>query len=80
MKKQILNRNDDAPDHMLFSASRSKWKTMRNIMNPTFSSAKLKELGPLLIKCTDRMNEIMIKNFEKNITISEFVKRIFFDD
>nr|AHL88984.1 cytochrome p450 3045C1 [Brachionus koreanus] len=78
-KKQILNRNDDAPDHMLFSASRSRWKTMRNIMNPTFSSAKLKELAPLLIKCTDRMNEIMIKKTETSISISEYFKRFTMD-
>ncbi len=24
-------------------------------MNPTFSMAKLRELGPLVVKCTDRL-------------------------
>nr|QEV83793.1 cytochrome P450 [Brachionus rotundiformis] len=78
-KKQIFTRNDNAPDHMLFTASRSRWKIMRNIMNPTFSSAKLKELGPLLIKCTDRMTQTMENNTEIEIDISEFFKRFTMD-
>lgn len=31
-------------------------------MNPTFSSAKLKEMGPLIVKCVDRLMDKMNKD------------------
>ena len=36
--------SDEAPGVNVFFASRNRWKRMRNIMNPTFSPAKLKEV------------------------------------
>nr|UOU03274.1 cytochrome P450 3045C1 [Brachionus rubens] len=76
-KRVFGSRDDDSPDHMLFTASRSRWKIIRSIVNPTFSSAKLRELGSSLIKCTDRLNQVL--DLEKEIDISEYFKRFTMD-
>ena len=44
-KRGPIAARDSSPNQNLFSSSRSKWKRMRNIMNPTFSSSKLREVG-----------------------------------
>jgi len=49
----------------LIRAVKAAWKRQRLIMNPTFSSAKLKEMGPLMIKCVDRLVTKM--NNDENI-------------
>jgi cytochrome P450 len=66
-----LERSDDSHMDHLLSASRLKWKRMRNIMNPTFSSAKLRELGPLVIMCTDRLVTKLNENIDTEIDISQ---------
>jgi hypothetical protein len=43
-KRAPLAFDDDHPSLGLFSATRSRWKRMRVIMNPTFSTAKLREV------------------------------------
>ena len=40
-----MSFKDNEPLSDLFMATRSRWKRMRTIMNPTFSSAKLKEVS-----------------------------------
>lgn len=37
-------------------------------MNPTFSMAKLRELGPLVVKCTDRLIST-VKNENREINV-----------
>nr|UOU03273.1 cytochrome P450 3045C1-1 [Brachionus rubens] len=76
-KKIFGSRDDNSDEHMLFTASRSRWKKMRNIMNPTFSSAKLRELGPLFVKCADRLNQVLVS--EQEINISEYFKKFTMD-
>jgi cytochrome P450 len=66
-----LERSDGSHMDHLLSASRLKWKRMRNIMNPTFSSAKLRELGPLVTKCTDRLVAKLNENIGIEIDISQ---------
>ena len=39
-----LFRREDSPLVNLFIATKSRWKRMRVIMNPTFSTAKLREV------------------------------------
>jgi cytochrome P450 len=46
---------------------------MRNIMNPTFSSSKLRELGPLMIMCTDRLVVKLNENAGTEIDVSQYV-------
>lgn len=69
-----MSRDEDAPDHALFTASRNRWKKMRSIMNPTFSSAKLREIGPLLIMCSDRLKKVLEKENEKEVNITQYLK------
>nr|ARQ84123.1 cytochrome P450 [Brachionus plicatilis] len=78
-RKIFVSRDEDAPDHALFTASRNRWKKMRNIMNPTFSSAKLRELGPLLILCADRLKHVLENENEKEVNITQFFKRFTMD-
>nr|QEV83794.1 cytochrome P450 [Brachionus rotundiformis] len=66
------SRDDKSIDHMLFTASGTRWKIIRNIVNPTFSSAKLRDLSHLLIDCTNRLNLILEKEQQHEIDISEF--------
>jgi cytochrome P450 len=46
---------------------------MRNIMNPTFSSSKLRELGPLMIMCTDRLVVKLNENAGTEIDVTQYV-------
>nr|UOU03272.1 cytochrome P450 3045C2 [Brachionus rubens] len=78
-KKIYVSRGEDAPDHALFTASRDRWKTMRGIMNPTFSSAKLRELGPLLVKCSDRLNQAFEHEQDFEVNVTELFKRFTMD-
>lgn len=63
--------SDNSPKMDLFLSSNKRWKRMRNIINPTFSPAKLKELIPVMAKCTQRFIHILDKNLDKEIIISE---------
>lgn len=78
-KRRLISPNDDHPSLNLINSTGLRWKRMRNIMNPTFSSAKLRELSPDLIKCTDRLIEILEHNQEKSINITNFFKRFTMD-
>ncbi len=44
-KKLPLETDDSNPVKSLIRATKSRWKRMRVIMNPTFSSLKLKEVN-----------------------------------
>ena len=50
-KRGALSRRDDDPLANLFLATKSRWKRMRMIMNPTFSSAKLREVKDTNFNC-----------------------------
>ncbi|RNA00434.1 cytochrome p450 -like protein [Brachionus plicatilis] len=52
---------------------------MRMIMNPTFSSAKLRELGPILVNCADRLIDVLNKEGDAEINVSEYFKRFTMD-
>nr|ATW72310.1 cytochrome p450 CYP3045C19 [Brachionus calyciflorus] len=78
-KKRIVAASDDHPSVNLINSVGLRWKRMRNIMNPTFSSAKMRELSPDLVKCTDRLIEILENEQEKEINITNFLKRFTMD-
>ena len=42
--------NDNASDAHLVDSSRTRWKRMRNVINPTFTPAKLKEVISLFMR------------------------------
>jgi cytochrome P450 len=70
---------DYAQQRNLFNSVRGRWKRMRNIMNPTFSSAKLKELNPLMLKCSDRLVSKFDSLIDKEINVAELYKRFTMD-
>jgi len=63
----------------LLSAAGMTWKRMRNIMNPTFSSLKLRELNPLLVKCVDRLVDKIKRSSSGDINSVEMFKRFTLD-
>lgn len=48
-------------------------------MNPTFSAFKMRELTPDMIKCTDRLINVLEDEQNKEINITEFLKRFTMD-
>ncbi len=44
MKKETLAVGDESKNLSLITATKLRWKQMRTIMNPTFSSHKLREV------------------------------------
>lgn len=53
--------------HNIITASGSRWKEMRTILNPTFSAAKLKTMTPLMNSCAD----IFMSKVEKAVQKDE---------
>lgn len=45
-----MQTDDNSGNVDLFNASKDTWKRLRNIINPTFSSHKLKEVLTYLIR------------------------------
>lgn len=78
-KRQALDREDDASKVMIIAATKGRWKRMRNIMNPTFSSAKMKELNPIMEKCIERMIRKIDENLNKEINIMTLFKKFTMD-
>nr|ATW72301.1 cytochrome p450 CYP3045B3 [Brachionus calyciflorus] len=71
--------SDNSPKMDLFLSSNKRWKRMRNIINPTFSPSKLKELIPIMNKCTQRFLDILDKNLDEELIISDFLNRYTMD-
>lgn len=63
---------DNPSDGHLVDSSATKWKRMRNVINPTFTPAKLKELVPLMNKVTQRLLQLIELNADKEINSSDF--------
>ena len=55
---------DNSEKVNLITATETRWKNMRNIMNPAFSSVKLRRMNPIL----NEMAERLLKNIEKYST------------
>nr|AHL88987.1 cytochrome p450 3045C4 [Brachionus koreanus] len=79
-KKSYLIRKENDAYIDLFESTKNRWKRMRMIMNPTFSSAKLRELGPILVNCADRLIDVLNKDGnDAEINVSEYFKRFTMD-
>jgi cytochrome P450 family 3 subfamily A len=66
----------------LFRASGTRWRRQRHVINPTFSSAKLKLMSPLVNGCIEAMlSKVhqLVNNEEKEINIYELYKRLTMD-
>ena len=63
--------SDDSPSTNLFFSTGTRWRRMRNIINPTFSTAKLRELLPIMTNCSERLEKLIQSNAGKELSISE---------
>lgn len=79
-KKMAINKRENANRLSLFQSSKLRWKRLRNIMNPTFSTSKLRELSPLMIKTADRLVDALKQvETEKTFNIITYFKRFTMD-
>lgn len=74
----------DEPDSKnvhLFDANGLRWKRQRFVINPTFSSAKLKQMAPLINRCVDAlMNKLSEQHqHDQPFDIYAFFKRFTMD-
>lgn len=71
--------SDDSPNMDIFLSSNKRWKRMRNIINPTFSPIKIKQLLPIMSKCSTRFIDVLEENTEKELIISDYLNRFTMD-
>jgi cytochrome P450 len=57
----------------LFFVDKLRWKSMRSIMNPTFSQMKLRSLTPLINLCVSRLMNQIEKLNEKEVTVAGYI-------
>jgi len=78
---RVLRVENDSNIH-LFRATGDRWRRQRHVINPTFSSAKLKLMSPLVNGCIEAMiNKLseVSDNQKKDINIYELYKRMTMD-
>jgi cytochrome P450 len=78
---KVFRVESDGKIH-LFRASGASWRRQRHVINPTFSSAKLKQMSPLVNGCIETMLDKisqLVNNNEKEINIYELYKRLTMD-
>lgn len=78
-KKLPLETHEQSKNKSLIRSALGRWKRMRVIMNPTFSGSKLREMGPLIVTCTNRLIDQLTKNSETEINMSNYLKRFTMD-
>ncbi|CAF1539394.1 unnamed protein product [Rotaria sp. Silwood1] len=81
MIPRILRIETDGKIH-LFRATGERWRRQRHVINPTFSSAKLKFMSSLVNECIEAMlNKIsqITDDEQKKINIYELYKRLTMD-
>lgn len=81
MNANILRQENDGKVH-LFRAVGARWRRQRHVINPTFSSAKLKLMTPLVNGCIEalmkKLSEISSSE-EKEFNIYDLYKRLTMD-
>ena len=65
--------SDQQPEQDLFGSSKDRWKRMRTLMNPTFTTSKIKILLPLMQKCSNRLLEEIAKSTDREININNLL-------
>ncbi|XP_041977871.1 probable cytochrome P450 6a13 [Aricia agestis] len=67
-KREPLLRN-------LANMSGAEWKTMRHIVTPTFSSAKMKAMFPLIAECTKSLKNALDRENGEDIDVPKLMTR-----
>ncbi|CAF5170438.1 unnamed protein product, partial [Rotaria sp. Silwood1] len=63
-RREILFVEPNAKNAHLFVARGLRWKRQRFVMNPTFSSLKLKQMSPLIHRSVDICMEKMAQQHQ----------------
>ncbi|CAF2836633.1 unnamed protein product [Rotaria sp. Silwood2] len=63
----------------LFSAHGNQWRRQRHVINPTFTTVKLKMMTPLMNKCIASMMKKTDENNDKEFNIFALYKRLTMD-
>ena len=64
---------DESKSGSLFFVNKLRWKSMRSIMNPTFSQMKLRSLTPLINLCVSRLMNQIEKLNEKEVPVAGYI-------
>ena len=70
VNRRVQNTYHEAINENLFSLDDEKWKALRSIVTPAFTSGKLRGMQVLMNKCVDKL----IVNFDKVSTDSKVFK------
>lgn len=68
IKREPLLRN-------LANMSGSEWKSMRHIVTPTFSSAKMKAMFPLVAECADTLKNVLLQGPLEEVDVPDLMSR-----
>ena len=60
----------------LFTAEVNQWRRQRHVINPTFTTAKLKMMTPLMNKCIKSLITKLDENNNNEFNIFELYKRL----
>ena len=63
----------------LFSSYGNQWRRQRHVINPTFSTAKLKMMTPLMNKCIESLMDKIDQNTTNEFNIFILYKRLTMD-
>jgi hypothetical protein len=75
----ILTRMFKTNTTSLFTAYGNQWRRQRHVINPTFSTAKLKMMTPLMNKCITSIMKKLDENIENEFNIFVLYKRLTMD-
>lgn len=64
-----FNEKDDPLTCSVFNMEGSKWRNMRNKLSPTFSTAKMKNMFPLIVKEGQTLVEVLQETIADNRTV-----------
>jgi cytochrome P450 len=80
-RRPSLLENPNARDIDLFGATGLRWKRQRFVINPTFSSVKLKQMSPLIHQSIDVLMEKLSDEYKKGqpFDIYAYFKRFTMD-
>ncbi|XP_059057155.1 cytochrome P450 6a2-like [Achroia grisella] len=59
----------------LANMSGAEWKAMRQIVTPTFSSAKMKAMFPLIAECAQTLNKVLQKGSLDEVNVHDLMTR-----
>ena len=78
-RETILARVNSSNAPNLFTAHANQWRRQRHVINPTFTTMKLKTMAPLMNKCIESLMSKVSEMNGKEFNIYEMYKRLTMD-